>query len=51
MNWKRKEAVQSYEAYHAAMRRAEKVLRNYLKNGTLFWNSSERGTYRRGAKR
>ena len=38
-------AGESYDEYRARRIRAKNVLTYYLKNGTLFWDSSRKGTY------
>jgi len=38
---------ESYEDYKKRLKREAVILNAYLKHGTLFWNSTKDGTYRR----
>ena len=38
---------ESYEDYKKRLKREAVILNAYLKHGTLFWNSTKNGTYRR----
>ena len=40
-------AEASWEAYKAARKAEQKALKDYLRNGVLFWDSPRKGTYRK----